>query len=246
MNFTNQIAVFEATTKTEKSKSLRYKDLDFLFSNKLLEKLIKCNKESYDLVKSGDLNYQIIRILYFDTPNNRFFTDAHNTKRNRYNVCYRHYIESDTTFLEVKYLNKKGIRKRKKLKINSIKSNLNDEELLFLKKVMPGKLIKKLQPRLSINYKRITLIDKNSRDKIILDTDIEYLYNDLEFKSMNLTYCKITQEKAAKNCDFLKSLKNFGVREEQINKYVFGMSIFGERKSNYYKNKIKKILRNYD
>jgi hypothetical protein len=248
MNFTDQIAFFEANTnaKTKKLESFKYKDQRFMFSNKLLDKLIECNKDNYDIIKFGDKNYQSIRTLYFDTPKNKCYTDAHNKKRNRYDIYYHYCYESDTTYLEVKYLSKKGIEKKKKLKVDCIKTELNDEELLFLKKVMPGKLAKKLQARLSVNYKRITLIDKNRQHKVVLDTDIDYLYNDLKDKYLRLTYCKIRLVKDDEYCEFLESLKDFGVREEQINKYVLGMSIFGKRKSNYYKNRINKILRNYD
>jgi len=164
-------------------------------------------------------------------------------------VRYKHCVESDVTFLEVKFINRKGRIKKKSLKVDGIKSAFSKDEIAFLKKVMPKKRILKLEPRLAYHYKRIVLANKKGNEQLTIDSDIKFIYNDTEVKSPEFSFAQIKVDRYSENSSFIKGLRDLGIRKGQIGKYVLGMSIFGNQKANLFNgitHRINKIIESYD
>jgi len=220
-----------------------YKDFNFLFSNTDLEILLEQNKDHYEAFPFDGEVLRSYNAVYFDTPKNQLFIEDHNKKRNRNIVRYVKCIETNKTILEARYLNKKGVKKKKKMQVDSIKKELSENEIEFLSKVLPKKIANNLEARLSLNYKRIVIVGKNNSDRVTIDSDFEVSKNEEPFVKIDLANCKINQERGLEASVFHNSLRNNNIRESKISNYVLGMSIFGKRKSNFYSNKINKITR---
>lgn len=251
MSFTEKIDAFEPFPAME-IKKVKFSDreeINYTFQNSLLQSIIESTKEFYSILTNDDRKYNSYKLLYFDTPRNRLYIDAHNGKRNRFVVRYRQCIESDTTYFEVKYINKKGRKRKKKIKVAEIKSTLGEEELALLKKVMRKKKARKLQPRLACDFKRTILKAKHANDRVIIDGDIKFTYNNSDTHKLNLTLAKIRQERYTGASKFIEILRDNGVRQGQLSNYEQGMSIFASQKTNIYKeknNRINKIIESYD
>ncbi|HHE65343.1 MAG TPA: VTC domain-containing protein [Bacteroidetes bacterium] len=251
MDFIENIAAFEPVSTLEIGK-VKYSDreeINFTFQNFLLQSIIESTKDNYSILSNSDQKYSTYKLLYFDTPRNRFYIDAHNGKRNRFVVRYRQCIESNTTYFEVKYINKKGRKRKKKIKVAEIKNTLGEEELALLKKVMQKKKARKLQARLACDFKRTTLKAKQANDRVTIDGDIQFTYNNSDIHTLDLTLAKIRQERYTGASKFIKILRDHGVRRGQMSNYEQGMSIFASQKTNIYKennNRINKIIESYD
>ena len=154
MDFTKNIEVFESLSALEvkKFKFLDKEELYYTFNKSFLPQIIESIKEDYSVITDHEKKYRSFKILYFDTPKNRFYLDAHNGKRNRFIVRFRQCIESNITFFEVKYINKKGRKRKKKIEVEEIKTTLGEEELAMLKKVMRKKKARKLKARITCEF----------------------------------------------------------------------------------------------
>lgn len=248
MSFSEHTADFNVFSDNEnlKIKSGKTISENYTIPNTISRELALLNKDYYSVLTTDNKRLSTHKTLYFDTPKNKLFLAAHNRKRNRQLVCYKHCIETKKTFLEIKFINKKGRATQKKLNVDRIISTFSEEEITFLSTVMPKKLILKLEPRLSYNYKRKSLVDKSNCERINIDFDIKFIYNESKVKTPGISFVQIKTKSSLEDSMFKTTLRDLGIRKGQINKYVTGMSIFGKRKSNFYMNKIKKITRNYD
>jgi hypothetical protein len=223
--------------------------VSFSFPNAIVSQLFELSKAYYSILTSVDKRISTYKTLYFDTPKNNFYIFAHNGKRNRQTVRYKHCVESNVTYLEIKYIDKKGRDKKRKLKVDGIKSAFSEEEISFLKKRLSKKKILKLQPRLAYNFKRITLVDKSNSERISIDSDVKFIYNQTEVQSLEISFAQIKLERYSGNSRFIETLKDLGIRDGQIGKYVFGMSIFGKLKANLFSketDRINKTMASYD
>ena len=251
MDFIEKIIAFEPVSalEIEKVKFSDREEINYTFQNSLLPSLIESTKGYYSILTNNDKNYSTYKLLYFDTPKNRFYIDAHNGKRNRFVVRFRQCVETNSTYFEIKYINKKGRTRKKKIKVDNIKTTLGKEELALLKKVMRKKKACKLQPRLICDFKRITLKAKQANDQVIIDGNIKFTYNNSDTHILDLSLVKIKQERYTGASKFIEILRDHGVRRGQMSNYEQGMSIFASQKTNIYKEKnsrINKIIESYD
>ena len=79
-----------------------------LRSEVLWQKILPEIVDDYYIVEIDGLRYMEYKTVYFDTPDNMFFTSHHNGKLDRYKVRKRMYVDTKTSFLEVKHKNNKG------------------------------------------------------------------------------------------------------------------------------------------
>ena len=251
MEFSEKIAAFEPVPilDIEKVKFSDREEINYTFQNSLLPSLIESTREYYSILTNNDKKFSTYKLLYFDTPRNRFYVDAHNGKRNRFVVRFRQCVESNTTYFEVKYINKKGRKRKKKIKVDEIKTTLGKEELALLKKLMRKKKARKLEPRLACDFKRFTLKANQANDRVIIDDEIQFTYNNSDTHILDLTLVKIRQERFTGASKFIEILRDHGVRRGQLSNYEQGMSIFASQKTNIYKeknNRINNIIESYD
>lgn len=251
MDFTKNIEAFESLSALEvkKVKFFDKEELYYTFNKSFLPRIIESIKEDYSVITNHEKKYRSFKILYFDTPKNRFYLDAHNGKRNRFIVRFRQCIESNITYFEVKYINKKGRKRKKKIEVEEIKTTLGEEELAMLKKVMRKKKARKLKARITCEFKRFTLLNVPNNHKVIVDGDMKFTNNNSETHHSDLTSAKIIQERYDRSSKFMTALRESGIRQGQIGNYALGMSIFGNQKSNLLKekeNRINKLIENYD
>lgn len=251
MDFTKNIDAFESlsTPEVQKVKFTDKKELIYSFSRSLLPLLIESTKADYSILTHNGKKYNSYKLLYFDTPRNRFYLDGHNGKRNRFVVRFRQCVDSNITYFEVKYMNKKGRKKKKKITVADIKNSLGEEEIALLKKVMPKKKARKLSPRITCEFKRFVLINKQNNHKVTVDSDLKFTNNSSEIHHSAITTATILQERYDRTSKFMAVLRELGIRQSQIGNYALGMSIFGIQKTNIYKEKtykINKLIENDD
>jgi hypothetical protein len=251
MDLIKNIDAFEPLSDQEVQK-VKFSDKEemiFSFNCTFLPQLIESTKGDYSILIHNGKKYSSYKLLYFDTPKNRFYLDAHNGKRNRFVVRFRQCIESNITYFEVKYINKKGRKKKKKIEVDEIKTTLGEEEIALLKKVMPKKKARKLTPRITCEFKRFVLINKQNKHKVTVDSDMKFTNNSSEIHYSDITTATILQERYDRSSKINAVLRESGIRQGQIGNYALGMSIFGDQKTNIYKEKeyrINKLIENDD
>jgi hypothetical protein len=95
-----------------------------------------------------------------------------------------------------------------------------------------------LEAKLWVNYSRITLVNKNSPERVTIDLDLTFKNKEQNQLIQNLVIAEVKQDKAVTST-FIKLMKKHHIREGSISKYCFGViSLFEKIKHNNFKSKI--------
>ena len=183
--------------------------------------------------------------LYFDTPACDMYLLHHNGVLHRQKIRTRTYLNSGTTFLEVKNKDNRG--RTEKLRIRLPRERFddfsaNDEATGFLAgsaRFAPGMLI----PQVNTRFKRITLVDDALSERVTIDFDLTFRNRTtgLEAALANLTVIELKQNGALRST-MRRLLCDEGIRPFKISKYCIGTVLTNPHvKSNRFKAKLRSI-----
>jgi len=98
--------------------------------------------------------------------------------------------------------------------------------------------VNNLKPQIWVNYSRITLVNKNTPERVTIDINLHYK-NDEQIKNIdNIVIAEVKQDKASKS-SFIKLMRKYHIRQGSISKYCFGIiSLYDKIKHNNFKPKL--------
>lgn len=212
-------------------------DTKFLIKEVELIELLSELKPFYKILDVNGNRISRYESLYFDTPGFDLYYQHHRGKLNRYKVRIRKYVESELNFFEVKFKNNKGRTIKDRVKQKQIEGKILDKAELLLKEktiLDPSSL----EAKMWVNYSRITLVNKNSPERVTLDLNLHFK-NESTMKSIdNLVIAEVKQDKATAS-PFIRLMRKHHIREGSISKYCFGViSLFDKIKHNNFKPKL--------
>jgi hypothetical protein len=123
----------------------------------------------------------------------------------------------------------------------------NENSVVFLQKKTPY-FADYLQPTLWVNYSRITLVNIESKERLTLDLNLQFINGNQEQNLETLIIAEVKQEKA-KGSPFVNIMKQLHIREGSISKYCMAMAYTEPSiKTNRFKQKLLSIKKtiNYD
>lgn len=230
--------------KMDKVKLMDRTDTKYVFTLAQLPILLAELKLDYHIVDINGNRISRYESLYFDTKKFDLYHCHHRGKPNRFKIRFRKYVESEICFFEVKFKNNKGRTIKDRVKQKQINNTINGKAEILLKEKTPLLPIH-LEPKLWVNYSRITLVNKNSPERVTIDIDLNFKNNEQTISIKNLVIAEVKQNKAFSSA-FTKLMKKYHIREGSISKYCFGViSLFKKIKHNNFKpdlNLLKKIL----
>ena len=204
-------------------------------------------------------NYSILEIAgsrefeyfneYFDTSDFRFYSNHHNGKINRLKIRYRRYVETGVAFMEVK---KKIKQETKKYRIpHSFDSFEFDAAATNFVGEKAGINSVELVPKLQIIYRRITLLNPKSGDKITIDRDLRFDNGENKYV---LSHLAIIEVKTKKSSEAIRNagsatqvLREMMISRTDLSKYCIGLVLTKSKvKYNRFKRKILLINRLVD
>jgi hypothetical protein len=239
-DFKNILSDFTSITLEEMDtvKLMDRTDTKYLFTSAQLPMILEELKKDYRVLNIKGNRLSHYESLYLDTPNFDLFYQHHRGKANRFKVRFRKYVESELAFFEVKFKNNKGrtIKDRVKQK-QEIDGSVVDKAEALLKERTPLQA-SGLEAKLWVNYSRITLVNKNSPERVTIDLDLTFKNKEQNQLIQNLVIAEVKQDKAVTSA-FIKLMKKHHIREGSISKYCFGViSLFEKIKHNNFKPKI--------
>lgn len=219
-------------------------DTKYVFKLNDLPAFLNEIKDDYRVLDVNGHRISRYESLYFDTKNFDLYLCHHRGKPGRYKVRCRKYVESELHFFEVKYKNNKGRTIKDRVKQKQIDGQIVDSAEALLKEKTPL-IASSLEAKLWVNYSRITLVNRNSPERVTIDVDLTFKNNAIDKTIDNLVIAEVKQDKALVSA-FIKLMKRYHVREGSMSKYCYGViSLFDTIKYNNFKPKlitIKKIL----
>jgi hypothetical protein len=249
----NIIKEFSSITLKEMDnvKLMNRIDTKFIINTNDLSSILEKAKDNYKVLKIDDKRNMTYRTIYFDTENFSMYLAHQNGKLNRYKIRTREYIMSNTKYLEIKLKSNKGktIKKRIKIKPDQKKSQLISKKgKKFIKENSPF-TYDELNPKLWINYSRMTLIHKKNKERITVDLNLTFKnHTNNKIDLPYLTIIEVKQEHFFYNSDFIQLLHQAKIQPTRISKYCTGTVLLNKNiKYNNFKNRLLTLNKlNYD
>lgn len=216
-------------------------DTKFAFSVNQLVELLPSLSNDYRILEIKDTRTPHYQSLYFDDTDFSFFKAHHNGRTNRFKVRIRKYVESDLFFLELKH-KIKGRTDKKRIKTSDFSENLSVDHTTFLNQF----LIKnsELSPKLWNSFNRITLVNNIDEERLTLDFNLHFNWEDAHHKFENLVIAELKQSKLTRNSPFYQLMKANHIRPYRLSKYCIGaIELYKEKdiKYNRFKEKLLKL-----
>jgi len=225
----------------EKVKLMNRMDTKYWFEHSNLQSIIDSINSQYYLLHIVGKSQMTYATTYFDTNSNSLYGAHHNGKLNRYKIRKRIYMDSGIAFLEIKFKNNKG--KTRKTRIPTAVNNmqLSNEDMEFIQSRSPYKGAE-LSTSLTNEFTRITLVNKNFKERCTIDTNISYMHQNKRCELKNLVIVEIKSEGKPCQSPLVLALRNHRLRASGFSKYCVGRTLTDSSlKSNSFKKKIRMI-----
>lgn len=224
----------------DRNKLMNRIDSKFIFPEKFLEEILSSVKNDYFILEIDGKRVSAYESLYFDTKDFSLFDHHQRGKLNRYKIRFRRYVQSGLTFFEVKYKNNKGRTDKKRIEHLLQPESIEGEANAFLKK-HSTLLSENLEPKLWVNYHRITLVNKNIPERVTIDTGLTFISNNLVKDVPGLVIAEVKQERQMQTA-FMLLMKKHHIRQGSISKYCFAVSsLYNNLRINSFKPRLNYI-----
>lgn len=212
-------------------------DSKFLLPLSFLPEMLSLLQDNYSVLEIDNNRISRYHNQYFDTPDMSLYHDHHNGKLNRFKVRRRHYVDTDTEFLEVKLKNnkKRTIKNRIKLSIDTEEAQRCGE---FINAQMQDKS-ENLAIRQQGGYQRIALANEAAAERLTLDFGL-WFKNSKGDKKVDLPgffIAELKQSKISKRSPFYQLMSAKNIFPTSFSKYCIGCALLfnNQIKSNQFK-----------
>jgi hypothetical protein len=229
-------------------KLMERTDTKYVFPITSLPEILEGMISQYRLLEINNVRVQRYESLYYDTKDFLLYRKHLVGKPDRYKIRFRRYIDSQgLTFLEVKHKNNKKTTSKKRSKMNDIESGMIDKATEFVIKHTPYQP-EIFVPCIWVNYSRMTFVNKYSQERLTIDTNLNYLnaydQSNASCSFPQMVIAEAKREKAASVSQFIRLVRNIGVREGSISKYCFGIyNLVNEVPKNNLKPKVRFVYK---
>ncbi len=225
----------------ESMKLLNRYDTKFVLKKSHLLDILQNLPPQYKILEIDGKRVFEYRNQYFDTDDLLLYKTHHNGKLNRYKVRYRHYVDVDRFYFELKYKTNKRKTEKTRIQKFGFETQINGGADVVVNDKLPINA-EDLKPKLDIYYNRITLINTVSKEKITLDYGLTF-DNKLNSKTLEeLAIVEVKLDRLKPHTDFTLLLKEMGIRPMKISKYCLGIILTTPGvKYNRFKEKLLRI-----
>lgn len=219
-------------------------DKKFIFTIDKLQKVLSAVSRHYRVLEINDNRIMSYTSMYYDTFGFSMYNDHHNQKLNRFKIRKREYLDSGVVFLEIKFKTNKGRTRKKRIEIDNRHQAFCKREKKFIKKITPYRP-KVLYPTLNNNFNRITLVNKNSPERVTLDLNLSYTMADKSSEVPSLCVAEIKQSRSSGLSQIEWVFRENHILPMNFSKYCMGLVMINPGiKYNRFKQKflqLKKI-----
>jgi len=213
-------------------------DTKYVFRIDRLYPVLKKAESSYEILDIDNTRIFQYNTLYYDGPNLNFYLDHHNGLRSRFKVRFREYVNNKLTYLELKEKNNKERTRKRRIKVDRIESGLSDGSKQYIKKFLsidPDIL----KPTLWSRFSRITLVHRENKERITIDTDLSFEGYSKQVEVPSLVICELKQDKASNKSVLAVLLKESKIYPANMSKYSIGTVLLNpDAKYNRFKEKL--------
>jgi hypothetical protein len=210
-------------------------------------KLMSDLKQAFYVLEIEKQTVFSYKSMYFDSTDLIGYT-YHNqgrTKR-RFKIRTREYIDSGLCFFEVKLKNKRGGTIKKRIPYTTDNYGaITNEALRFLRDTYEstyGQLFSyDISPQVEVSYSRITLVAKNSPERVTIDFNLSFSGHD---KTTPVRPLIIVETKSSTGRGIADTIfRKHGIKSRSCSKYCLGANLLDH---NVKYNNFKPLLKLYN
>lgn len=179
------------------------------------------------------------RTLYFDTPHFDLFNLHVNGNAERYKVRSREYIDTHTSFLEVKHKTRNERTIKQRFLTDQPLLNVTGNAEDWLDNNYPY-ACQELEPKVWNTFTRVTLVRLEHFERVTLDMDINF-FNSRRFASLRgIAIAEVKLDVQDRSSPFMIQMRQKHLQPEGFSKYCLGTSmLYDHVKSNALKPKVR-------
>lgn len=224
-------------TQVERVKLLDRMELKYILTIEQLPEILSKLSNDYFLLTTADNGLRHYENRYYDTRDLRMYLDHHNGKLNRFKVRFRKYLDTGNTFFEIKLKTNKGRTVKTRLEVPEEDYRIHGTREKILQ-AETGFSPDMLYESLVVNYQRITLIKKQSTERVTFDVDLTYRYGTEDASYPCIVVAEVKQPRSTTSI-FTTLMLNQRIHPFSFSKYCLGIaSIYPGIKDNNFKTKI--------
>jgi hypothetical protein len=162
--------------------------------------------------------------LYFDTPDLDLYRMHDAARAIRHKVRSRAYVDSGLTFFEIKSKTNTHRTVKHRLATPEIVTELSPEALSFVTAHL-GRGSASLQPILSNDFLRVTLVDKRQTERLTLDLNIQFDCDGRTAVLPGIAIAELKQSGAGQGSAFGDAMRAARIGPSSISKYCAGVRL---------------------
>ena len=174
---TERIEALPPITLEEMSgiKLMNRTDTKFVASSEQLLAFLSAVKGEYYIQEIDGKRIARYHTTYFDTEDCQMYTMHHCGRTVREKIRVRTYLDSDTTFFEIKNKNNHGRTKKKRIRVKGL-DTLQEEygEIVPFMSKHAWYTIDELSPAIENWFNRITLVNYKKTERLTIDFNLEF------------------------------------------------------------------------
>ncbi|MCC6894597.1 MAG: polyphosphate polymerase domain-containing protein [Anaerolineae bacterium] len=216
-------------------------DTKYVFAVNELPSLLAEMTAAYRVLTIDEARLHTYRTLYFDTDDFSIYEQHHNGFGSRYKVRARKYVGTDTAFFEIKHRTNQKRTIKTRLPIADVDLALSKQAAVFLQANTPFDA-ERLAPKLWNDYQRVTLVSKGRPERVTLDVNLEYHWEDASIALPGVVIAEVKQDRLSYESPFIMHMRHMGIRPLSYSKYTAGVySLYEHVKANNFKVQIRRI-----
>lgn len=222
---------------------MKRKDSKYIFDVNLIPSLLESVADHYRVLEIKDVRSQEYETFYYDTPDLAMYHMHHRGEVNRHKIRFRKYGSSNSTFLEVKQKNGKGVTVKNRMETGNGKVVIRSTEEEFLAEFTPNHY-KHIIPVLENSFNRVTLVNASQTERITLDYNLQFMNaeSDDTIEVPGVAIAEIKYGDLLSGSNFHAALRKNHIIPRRISKYCIGMAMLNpELKQNFFKQKVRQV-----
>jgi len=227
----------------DKASLMNRVDTKFVIPTAHLPEMLRRLQDHFSILEISGKRCFHYQSTYYDTPDYLFYNMHHNRRLNRFKVRVRNYVDSDLSFLEVKFKNNKGRTVKNRIKLREgMSDRVQDHELFLQEQRVPD--ISSLVPALENQYYRIALASEARAERLTIDLNLTNQPLPAWREPVQQTAFAVLELKQARinrSSPFFAVAKDLRLRSSGFSKYCMGLALSGDVESVKY-NRFKPII----
>jgi VTC domain len=161
-----------------KAAMLERIDRKYIMSAADLRQALAAMADQFDILTIQDKRSFSYSTRYFDDAERHCYYDHHQQRRKRYKARVRHYLDADSSYLEVKLKEHRSMTAKRRLQVAGPVNCLDNRCQAFVRdcyrEAYHAELHLQLEPVVIVEYERVTLVARVGGERMTIDTALRF------------------------------------------------------------------------